>query len=829
MKWYRYILSFLGALLFATSCSDEYASTGQGSVPENTPITFKFVAEVPKAQVETRSVRDVQNLTLMVFDENHRYLYRATAVLGAVVPTTPSDIVRPDGGRPGGINDAVPAEKREITVTLLSSMKKRIIHFVGNYDFDNYPPDYQIENMDEGELMPALHQEGEHTEAYWQVFDFNTIEQTSFDNIQFRLLRNQARISVVNAAPNFTYTGYCINNAPNKGTIAPFVKRQTTGTDAFQDPRGVYDNVLYLFPRDPRTPTIMANYTLAPKGRTPGALTNTAPLLVYEYRNKEAAPEDQLSIIVYGQRQGQAPAYYKVDLANKTIDAQGNYTGSELYDVVRNNAYRVTINKVEGNGYPTYEEAVRNPADNNIFASVELSSYSSVSDGSYALVVDNTAAVMSLPGRFVSNISFTDANNTNMNQNVKVYLNGNLTNGAITGDEFISYANFNPNLGALYVDVKKIPANEIKEYNFTVIGTGTNGVNMQRNIILKLHPRYHFNPVLTDNTNGSAAANPQGEHVELTFTVPGTLNANLFPYSIFIEADHLTPYVSAAEGINDGMKIVKKGTRIFYEYVVNEPPANGMDERRTIHFKRTLTDKSSVVTLVSDHFHDADVLLNESASYNNNRREKLYYMGLSYTEPRIMASRVRTSLTAQVTSGATPGVAMVTAGYAEFTFSSSAAYHNGADLTLTATMHHSGGDITTTKTMTLADWHTELERTDADAKVIMDIEKVEVYGDLLLSDWKTNPTQFGQRGPFPAPTGINFTVTNSLNDPRINATMVMTAPGKYKLTVSGLAHVKEPVIFNVRCNSGGLSYESYALYLGKLLDEPKVILAERAN
>lgn len=827
MNCMRYILSLWAMLLLTTACSDELVSH-ESDLPEGTPITLTFEAVVPGGTVATRGgVETVDNLMLMVFDDKHRYLYRAKAKLGREIrDAQPSDIIRPDGGQAGGINPANPDKKREITVTLLSSKKKRIIHFVANHDFTNMPADYRLEGMDEGELMPSLFQEGDKKEAYWQAFHFDELKRNSFDNTQFRLLRNQARITVRSTAQGFTFTGFCVNNAPNKGTVAPFEKKHTQSSDVYNDPHRVYDDVLYLFPRDPNKSTILAGYNLAPKGRdVGGGITNKNDIFVYEYRNADADRSQQVSIIVYGNRAGKAPAYYKVDLAQQLKDAAGNYIGSQLYDIVRNFHYTVTIENVEGNGYPTYEEAARNPAGNNIFASVELLHYGSVSNGSYALVIDNTDALMTLPGRYETLVRFIDDANGNHPDLVRVYLNGKECTGDITGDPNISYANYNKSNGGLYINIKEIPRNEERTLNFTIIGTAPNGGHIQRNLLLQLSPRFHFYPELKEF---GGADNPQGEKVSLTFTIPGTLHENLYPYSVYIAADYLSPYVDAFT--NNDLKVVRRGDRIFYEYVVKEKPANGLDKRETIYFKRTLTDKSGVVTLVSNNYIDADVLLNESATHTTPEELPLFYTGLSYTEPRIFASRLRTSVKAEVVSGAAirPTVSMSSAGYLRMIFSDDA--NLSSRIKLTATMHHAGGDIICTKTMTKAEWQAALTHSDPTAGVVMDIDEIIIRGSMLLVDWRTNPTALSNRGSVPVPNNLaDVSITSTRGTPV--AQLTIPQEGKYTFKVSNLSTMKEPVTYQIEFTakpSDGqrTKFTSNSIYLGKLLEDPSLSISE---
>ncbi|WP_025002385.1 hypothetical protein [Prevotella dentasini] len=150
-----------------------------------------------------------------------------------------------------------------------------------------------------------------------------------------------------------------------------------------------------------------------------------------------------------------------------------NFIGTQRIDLIRNYNYIVNIISSKGKGYPTYDEAVRNPASNNLFASVELQDYADISDGEYTLIVDNTNAIMTLPGSFTSPIKFygKDIEPDHSGTYVRVYLNQKMCDGDITDDPYIDYAKYDQNTGLLSVNVKAIPVNEDKHYTFNVVAS----------------------------------------------------------------------------------------------------------------------------------------------------------------------------------------------------------------------------------------------------------------------------------------------------------------------------------------------------------------------
>lgn len=836
----RYTALLVWGVLLLSSCTRELRG-GYEPLPEGTPITMSFEAAVPVDEPSLRSSSEATSLWLLVFDEHHQYLYRSKAVVTAVNASVNPSEVRPDnqGNGPSG-------GRNKFTVTLLASSKKRYIHFISNYDFseegpNHFKPDHQLLKSDEGQIIPKLFTEDQNGKVagkvYWRVFDFDNLNEHSFDNVDFRLLRNRARIKVTaKSGLNFIFHGFCVHNAPNKGTVAPYYAK-TVGQLAEGDSREMYTNVAYCFPSYPKHATMMGGYQLQAKmthlGYKEGALDNKNAIEVYEYDNKMSEVETSggkkgiMSVIVYGKLNG-APreGYYKLDIA-KTINEGGNVQGKELLPVIRNHTYAITIEDVRGEGYATYDEAARQPASNNIFASVELEEYGGVSDGKYSLIVENTNGMMLLPGQFSVGINFFSANE-NLNNDVKVFLmkpdgkSGDLCKGKIEpNDGFVEYANYNGDLGRLYVNVKQIPPSQ-KVYTFKVVGTKGKSV-VERTITLTLRPRFKFNAELTEPEHKTD--NPQTERVDLTFTVPGTLPKTLFPYKVRVAADFLTPYVG--HGVNDGIKVVSEGTRVYYEYLVKNP-TDGHDRTETIHFQRSRTDKSCVVTLMSDYYVDGDVLLKERKSENSPTRVPLLFRGLSYTDPRWVPSDYRTTLT-----GSDPYIAnvkMITAGYAEFYDYGGYGSHLNEDYTVTAKVKEAGGSVTSRMTKTVQEWVNLMQNSNAQA--ILDIEEIEIEGEIYYQDWLTHPELFKTRGPLPVPASTSgFTITNNLGKAEVIGSIQMTGEGKFKMKVSGLKGINEPMAIKVGHSgiSGSGHLESYALYIGSLLDVPTIYINEHKD
>uniref|UniRef100_A0AB33JB62 Major fimbrial subunit protein N-terminal domain-containing protein n=1 Tax=Prevotella sp. GTC17260 TaxID=3236796 RepID=A0AB33JB62_9BACT len=781
-----------------TSCSsDILESLGGGDTTDGVPVTLTFAAAMPGQGVTTRSTRDIKNLTLLVFNEKHRYLYRAKATLDKVEPAPIGITFLPHGLAHGPVDNEV----YKFTVTLMTSTKPRIIHFVADYDnLDGKLADDQtLEGADEGEVIPRIVSTDMEDYSYWQSFKFDKIDNTIFNGKAFELLRDKARIEVKNE-PNsgFELKGFNIHNAPDRGTIAPYISKAALNPNG---PREMYRDVLYTFPLDPTETTLPPGIVLKNLG---DVTKNLAPLRLFDYSNSQAEANKQMSVILYGKGKADKDyAYYKLDIVRDVYADPKNktgYIGAQRFDIIRNNSYVVKVVSANGKGYSTYAEAVRQPASNNLFGSVELQEYSDVTDGEFTLIVDNTNAIMTLPGHFYSPITFVGANLEKPAEHVDVYYNGKVADGHIDGDDYIDHAEYNKTTGVLHVNVTNIPTDIDKTYTFNVVASPPNSVtHIQRTITLILRKRYDFKLKLTDTD----PARKQGSPVNLTFTVPGTLPSTLYPFDIFIAADQLSPLVNNM--VNDQMKVLKLGQRTYYSYTVRTPSTT--DQEVTLHFQRTRTDGTCDVTAISGNFNNADAILPNGSSTSTNSRGLLTYTGISYTVPKIVPSEYRTTL--QVSGVWGVEAKMASAGYVEFGGTGWATATG--NLTLTATMKLGNGTVTATRTMAVSEWKQLLAN-----KRAMNLEISEVTVEEKANYRQSNDVPYQ-----PVPAGSGFTVDTS--DPTFNNANISinsTGLGTYKMTVRNLQNIKKPIAFTAHATIGGTLYESNSAYLSKIIDNP---------
>ena len=620
-KYKGFILSLLamvggGVFTGCQSMEDMPSELMQGEVAQTTPvaqegdsITVTGSLMMPNMVIETRStVGDVAKLYLFVFDENHRFVQRATAQL------TSGD--SPPGAEthmPGGKTAVLDNKVRNFSVKLLATSRKRIIHFVANYDMPaNRQEDYLLKDMDEGQFMSGLQAQDLRKPTLWRAFSFNGLSTNSFNNRVFHLLRNQAEVQLVmEPNVNFELRGFCLHNAPRRGAVAPYVSKEALSTT---DPDEHYRDVLYSFPTTPDEPTLTsdnnvyevlsANGDISPEGWK----TNKSNIALFEYRNSEADRDKQVSVIMYGRQRVngrlERPGYYKIDLKEDVPDAQNNYVGSDPYDIVRNYIYEVKVRSVANKGYETLQQALEAPAGNNIFASVELQDYPQISDGKYKLDVDKTEVILTKPSTYEANISFVKVGqeSNNLLGNVNVYCKRKPVATAFNNDPYIQSASFSN--GKLTIVTRNPYPAQRKSYKFLVVGDNkdtNNPSRILRTINVTLRQPYQFNASLT-NSSGETSA--QGKLMELSFDVPGSIPAQLFPYTVLIEAKGLTPLKD--DYTNQNIKLVIRNKKIFYEYTV-VTPTNGQKRRETLYFKRNASSATVGAVLSSELFADQTI------------------------------------------------------------------------------------------------------------------------------------------------------------------------------------------------------------------------------
>lgn len=478
----RYLISILLPLFLLVGCTAE----DPGKVlPEQETNTMKFSINIPDAEVITRGKDEVlginlTTLSLLVFDENGRFLSRYEAVR---TPNTGS-----------------------YTVSVVESSSPRIIHFVGNYNWSSFS---DISNLwkDERDLINGLRIKDE--VAYWQRIQVSQLNQANFPTT-VSLIRNIAKISVTSIIPNNTYPSisnisFAIDKQLEYGTIAPF--NVNTG----------------LFTEDTPTEAVGSGFL---------SMTTFSASSQYLYERKNSVAQQPTYLIVKADYKATSTSnavtsYYKLDLIDLT-----NPTNTTLMDIIRNYHYLVQINQVTTSGYPTASQAAASPASNNISASIVLQPLLTISNGISVLGVETTNLVMVKPNQsysikyayFPLGESFA-YDNTSVNVQL---VNDDPINPVVAGALTVTKTP-----GVITFTTAALPR-ALLATGSIIVSSG----NLSR--VIKLQLRYPY-PIEAPQFTPNPVATTANTAVKLEFDIPLFTPDNAFPMKFYIRAPYLSP------------------------------------------------------------------------------------------------------------------------------------------------------------------------------------------------------------------------------------------------------------------------------------------------
>lgn len=463
----------LFSVLLLFSCTKESLDAQNPNGEGN--VDVRFLVDVPEAQaVETRAIDEnlISNLYLLVFDENGRFISRHQAVLSG----------------------------NSYTVTLPQSSNKRIIHFVGNYDWSAFS-DAAWVTKDEGEVVAPFQSTGL---VFWQRVVLNGgISAAVFSTQPVALIRNMAKFSLVNQPlSGLTNVKFALFNAASVGSVAPFNTQNRAFETVITEPAGV---------------TFTGSTTF-----------DAADIYTFERKNSTVTTNPTY-VIIQGVYAG-VTYYYKIDI----IDPNKN-----MYDIQRNVWFSIVVQSVTMAGYATVEAAKSSPASNNISASVLLQSYPTISDGSFVLSVDKTVVSFTQNGQTLNaNATYKTVAGVSQNSSIVVTLvqdpNFPVVNGAVS---------YNTTTGSLTAAINDVPANGVARIATIKIEAGV----LSRTIRLMLHAPFTFTNI---SMTPSVIANTLGASAVLKFTVPAEADY-LLPFNCYVTSAYLTPAFGNIEVIHE--------------------------------------------------------------------------------------------------------------------------------------------------------------------------------------------------------------------------------------------------------------------------------------
>ena len=276
------------------------------------------------------------------------------------------------------------------------------LHFIANYE------GLTGSFNEEGQLIGLLEANGENHDVYWNYVSLDGIggnNQTEL-SLTVPLLRNYVQVKIDNTNSNFgslSDVKYLLYNVPTKGTVAAYgtsVEGKFPHFEKFNN-NGTYqkdDNGQYVLksyteltregyagnePYD--NGSLIGKNTSDYLNNNDNWISKDNPFYMYERSNKEASKKT--CMLIRGKYNGASDyTYYKLHFVYNDASTQSKV----YYNLLRNFIYTMKINEVNGEGYSTPEEALSQPACNNISGDAVAANYTNISNGSKQLLVSST-------------------------------------------------------------------------------------------------------------------------------------------------------------------------------------------------------------------------------------------------------------------------------------------------------------------------------------------------------------------------------------------------------------------------------------------------------
>lgn len=586
------IFSAVILVLSLASCIKEvFEVPGDQNIDVTGTVTLNFGVTIPDVQtVSTKSIsaQEITSMTVIVFDERG-YLVEA------------KDVV---------VTDYFDNNTRqEFGVSLHQSVSPRTLHFVANSPVaaNDIPFGTEAEIMTSLVTSPSeVDGNVVYPDAYWQMVKVNRLLDQEKNTLcgqggllySIPLIRNFAKITVVENLENFTLTGFELINIPTRGTVAPY--NPSSGLGSFQqyfnsEKKGLnyidlYQNYTGFMPMDFNPST-----DLLPNIPGNGHSWNTNSKYTYE----RTYGDNPTAVLIKGKYGNRSETYYKAEIFG-FIDGQPHN-----YNILRNIEYTITITNVLGDGYENAGAAAGGVAGNNISYSAETQNYSNISDGNCRLFVEYISKRVvsndqfTIKYKFVPNISSPDevSNSVGGTNPIQISLAPKTEDDALTDadetgipvikrvgetaqwevrklsnneiyvdDEGWSYIDITPNPVTLGEDT-------VLEEDMTF--TATTEIDGQTYVLSRTVKLSKRNPYPIKVSCPETVSRQLGAEVLVKTYIPTRLDEFMFPLVFSIEASALTLYPNPSRGIV--MPVVSG------QSIITTQPKN------TFHYERTLT------------------------------------------------------------------------------------------------------------------------------------------------------------------------------------------------------------------------------------------------
>ena len=626
------------------ACTDDHLEDIPTLPKENAngeKVTLNFSVAVPEAQnVDSRGFGEkatISKMYVVVFDGSGRLSESVEATL-----------VNATDGKHTDVDHTV---QKDYQVTLTATDQSRIIHFIAyNEISDNEATEEEETDPLTAKLAPNsiqyasestifgedLNVNGER-DVYWQRItvsglsaSMNSDGTLSANGVTpnemqlVHLVRNFAKITVntdkVKSHTSFEYTGCVVVNTESHGTVAPYngtrgfpnyVASTTTGETTTYSCVS-YDNLVTTQEFTGTVPSRSSTNSDIPTTYTSDAK------YVYERTHDDKLPT---YIIIKGTWGGKA-TYYKVDIVKKGSANTNGYTPDQYYHILRNFAYNIVIDAVNGEGYESAEQAAAEAASNNISASVTLQPLANISDGTSRLFVNYTEKILIRGNQTSVDLEFMylrDANSTTAS-NGQVYITTE-SNGKIIIEGKITRKESGTNTGYWTYTIPVKTPDVLSEQTVTVFVPG----RLQRTVKYIMIPQAYSlvadcwdggnQDVIRDDKQIPANMNKK---VTVSVQIPTGLPSSIFPLTFILGSNQHSIYSDAAKNslpVRSGANVIpgnqtsnisfafeKELTKEDYDALVEDADANATTVEFLCYFKTNKAQSASNIYVYNEYF-----------------------------------------------------------------------------------------------------------------------------------------------------------------------------------------------------------------------------------
>lgn len=542
------------------------------------------------AKTRANITDELTSLYVLVFDKNGLYLSKYK---GEIVSST-----------------ATTANYKFGSMPTTKEGELLILHFVANYDWALFSDAANV-GKGEAEVMDKL-TVTDGTVAYWQRVELpggivGTKNTTITLTDDVSLLRNIAKVTVKNltnervTSSYLTDVSFAIGGYVDRGTVAPYSASSRRFT------KGAITEAL-----DGTIIPVSDDESEFVSAQNASGGNQSEAKYIYERKNSTARNQTYMIIKAYFQNTSEPtnatrPSYYKIDFV-------GSRTATELLDIERNYHYILNINDAAVEGYSTLQEAVDNPASNNINAAILVAEYTSVSDGVHVLQIEKAVySFVNSNQDFQIKYSYYDVK-TGVVDNSKVTV-------TLVQDEsmkVIDGGTFSNGNGVISARTANIPTDN-SIYQATFIISALSPGELSRKVTIRLGKPMDFlkvsvTPNKGDEPTDCTVGNLVGQPVTIAFSFPPDISPALFPLPVYVYTKKLSPDPTKM-GI-DPLSIdpLPNGT---FRYVYMAPylgnDVNDVPHAHTIYLVTSTPASNEDIVLASEYFNDVTIKL-QSAS-----------------------------------------------------------------------------------------------------------------------------------------------------------------------------------------------------------------------